>query len=283
MTQIPSHNVIAYHVSLTARHILFDAIPLCSTLEGGITQIKHEYWILRSADDDQVPADGDGNGVVGGSKWCGIGGWWGLLPPCYDPATDSAWQPTQEGTPLSPAPIQTSGNHHWWHIMIHPAPLYWYKSPTMQWLALAWLHLNSVGEMLREAFPFQIWCLFTHCRMGGESNLCLANDVTVSRTMWGHKRRAVPTSYLWLAVGTSKLLLSQPSRFCPFMSVPPSYRKYYCSLCPHAQITVLQQVWLGRAQTYFVLCFLLMCFWQWEVIGFSPYRLNSEDIVSSTV
>ena len=24
--------------------------------------------------DDQVRADGDGDGVVGGSKWCGIGG-----------------------------------------------------------------------------------------------------------------------------------------------------------------------------------------------------------------
>ena len=75
---------------------------------------------------------GDGDGVVGGSKWCGIGGWWGLLPPWY-------------GRRLATLHPGTLLLHLCTHQPTDESSLMTYYDPSApridtdhQWLALAW-------------------------------------------------------------------------------------------------------------------------------------------------
>ena len=81
---------------------------------------------------------GDGDGVVGGSKWCGIGGWWGLLPPWYGrrlatlhPGTLllqlCTHQPTDESSLMTyydPSAPRIDTDHQWL-ALAWPERCYW--------------------------------------------------------------------------------------------------------------------------------------------------------------
>ena len=75
---------------------------------------------------------GDGDGVVGGSKWCGIGGWWGLLPPWYGRRLATLHPGTLLLQLCTHQPTDESS------LMTYYDPSAPHIDTDHQWLALAW-------------------------------------------------------------------------------------------------------------------------------------------------